>query len=103
MPLLKVKDVALRLNLSAAKVYELVEQGKLPHFRLEGSIRISDGHLAEYLESCEHGRSEKATGWSRKTSPAAGSAFKHLDGDRLQQAWQQRDGRSFPKREDTAQ
>ena len=50
--MLKVSDVANRLNCSIATVYQLVESKRLPHYRCPG-IRVSDVQLAEYLESCQ--------------------------------------------------
>ncbi len=49
--MLKVADVAKRLNCSIAKVYQLIESKRLPHYRCSG-IRVSEEQLAEYLASC---------------------------------------------------
>lgn len=49
--MLKVADVAQRLNCSIAKVYRLIESKRLPHYRCP-AIRISEEQLAEYLASC---------------------------------------------------
>ncbi len=49
--MLKVSQVAERLNCSIGTVYQLVESKRLPHYRCPG-IRISEEQLAEYLESC---------------------------------------------------
>ena len=50
--MLRVKEVATRLNLCAAKVYELIEQRRLPHFRFGGAIRVSEEQLCEYIQGC---------------------------------------------------
>jgi excisionase family DNA binding protein len=73
--MLKVKQVAERLNVSASKVYELVETDQLPHYRIDGSIRVSDEQLSTYLAECEHGRGEKAKAWPERARPVK---LKHL-------------------------
>jgi len=47
--MLKVSQVASRLNLSVSKTYELIENGELGHHRLGGAIRVSERQLAEFL------------------------------------------------------
>ena len=49
--MLKVSQVAERLNCSVGTVYQLVESKRLPHYRCPG-IRVSEEQLVEYLESC---------------------------------------------------
>ena len=49
--MLKVADVAKRLNCSIATVYQLVESKRLPHYRCP-AIRVSEEQLTEYLTSC---------------------------------------------------
>jgi len=56
--MLRVKQVAERLNLSESKVYELVERGELPHHRFGGAIRVSEEQVAEYLEATKRERRE---------------------------------------------
>lgn len=51
--MLKVSQVAERLNCSVGTVYQLVESKRLPHFRCPG-IRVSEEQIAEYLESCRN-------------------------------------------------
>ena len=46
----RVRQVAERLNLSESKCYELIEQGKLGHHRMDGAIRVSEEQIAEYLD-----------------------------------------------------
>lgn len=57
--MLKVSQVAERLNCSVATVYELVESKRLPHYRCPG-IRVSEQQLTEYLESCRNGVAQQA-------------------------------------------
>ncbi|MFM9959774.1 MAG: helix-turn-helix domain-containing protein [Planctomycetaceae bacterium] len=54
--MLKVSDVASRLNISASKVYQLVEEGKLSHHRFDGAIRFSEEQIAAYLEETRQER-----------------------------------------------
>lgn len=56
--MLRVSQVASRLNLSASKVYQLIDAGKIPHYRLDGSIRVTEDQLTEYLDAVRQGRSE---------------------------------------------
>ncbi len=51
--LLKIPDVAQRLNCSVSTVYNLVEQGRLPHHRCPG-IRVSEEQVASYLDGTRH-------------------------------------------------
>jgi excisionase family DNA binding protein len=53
--MLKVSEVANRLRLSQSKIYELVERGALPHYRIEGSIRVSEEQLSQFLAERERG------------------------------------------------
>jgi len=54
-----VKDVAHHLSLSPSKVYELVDQGKIGHHRMDGAIRISQKQLEEYLKETERERRDE--------------------------------------------
>jgi excisionase family DNA binding protein len=56
MSFLTVKQVADRLQVSQATVYQLCAQGKMPHNRFgvgRGTIRISPEQLQRYLEETE--------------------------------------------------
>lgn len=64
--LLKVSDVAQRLSLSAAKVYELVESRRISHHKIGGAIRFSEEQLAEFLEET---RRERGNGPVKTRSP----------------------------------
>lgn len=53
---LTVRQAAERLACSASTVYALVASGKLRHYRIgtgRGSIRFSEGHIAEFLRDAE--------------------------------------------------
>lgn len=58
-PMMRVSDVATRLNCSVSSVYALIESRRLAHHRCPG-IRISEEQLAAYLEQTkrEHVTSE---------------------------------------------
>lgn len=53
--MLKVPDVAQRLNCSASTVYDLVESGKLGHYRCP-DVRVSEEQLTAYLEVAKRER-----------------------------------------------
>jgi excisionase family DNA binding protein len=48
-PFLTVREVAARLRLSTATVYELCESGGLVHLRVSNSIRVAEGDLGAFL------------------------------------------------------
>ena len=55
---LTVSEVAERLNVSAATVYNLVERDRLAHHRIgigRGAVRVSEEQLRAYLESTQRG------------------------------------------------
>lgn len=47
--LLKVPEVALRLSISRAKVYELLAEGELRSVRLAGSRRVRSVDLDDFI------------------------------------------------------
>jgi excisionase family DNA binding protein len=57
-PMLKIPEVAARLNVSDSFVYVIIAEGRLKHHRLgkgQGGIRISEQQLEEYLRTTEQG------------------------------------------------
>ena len=55
MALLTVKEVAERLNVSPACVYQLVAEHKIAHVRIgcgRGAIRITESDLQAFLQGC---------------------------------------------------
>ncbi len=70
--MLKVADVAQRLNCSVAKIYQLIESKRLPHYRCP-TIRVSEDQLAEYLASCS-----VAVGVSRSPPKSPRMKLKHI-------------------------
>ena len=61
--LLKIPQVMERLQISRRLAYELVAQGKLPHYRIgEGSLRVSEDQHEAFIS--EH----LAPGYTRSDS-----------------------------------
>src|SRR5437899_1817785 len=93
MALLKVQDVAQRLNCSKSQVYELISSGILRHYRIgkgQGGIRVSDEQIQEFLKERQMGGNEippTSIENNPKTARPTGS-FTMLDADRLHAAWQ---------------
>ena len=48
--MLKVSQVAKFLNCSVSTAYQLIETGKLGHYRCPG-VRVSEQQIQDYLES----------------------------------------------------
>ena len=55
--LLRVAELAERLNCSVSTAYALVENGKIGHHRCPG-VRVSEEQLAAYLEKTKREREE---------------------------------------------
>ena len=64
--MLKVSQVAERLNCSISTVYSLVESGKLGHHRCPG-IRVSEGQLTAFLEGTK--QEQGPVSLTRSTGP----------------------------------
>ena len=47
--LLRISEAAELLRLSKSKVYQLVENQKIPHYRLDGRIVFSEEQIEKYL------------------------------------------------------
>jgi excisionase family DNA binding protein len=73
-PMYTLKEAAARIGISRPKLYQLVEQRKLSHYRVGGKILFSDSDLDEYLASC---RVEKAVLASARTT-AVRVTLRHL-------------------------
>lgn len=59
--MLKVKQVAARLGLSASNIYSMVSRKEIPHHRLGGAIRFTEGDIAAFLESTKRERGTIST------------------------------------------
>jgi len=83
--LLRVSQVAQRLNLSLSTVYQLIESGRLPSHQvgMRKGIRIAESALLAYVEGCRSVRRQTPAPPPAKN----GSPFKHLDAERLRDAW----------------
>ena len=74
--MLTVVEVAKRLGISRSKAYQLLGAGKVPHYRIDGSYRVSEEQLREYLESVAVGGNQpKPAAPARRTIK-----LKHLEG-----------------------
>lgn len=51
--ILTVKEVSQYLKVNVHKVYELINDGLLPAFKL-GSLKVSRKSLEEFVKSCEN-------------------------------------------------
>jgi excisionase family DNA binding protein len=67
LKLMSIRELSEQTGISRSKLYELIEGGDMPHYRIGGSIRISDAQIEEYLESCRRGRRPER--WPEKTNP----------------------------------
>lgn len=82
---LRVNEVAQRLNLSLSTVYQLIESGRLPSHcvGMRKGIRVAESDLLAYVEWCRSARRQAPAPAPKKN----GSPFKHLDAERLLDAW----------------
>lgn len=48
--LLKVSDVCDRLQMGRSKVWEFIARGELASLKIDGSRRVSEEQLADFLE-----------------------------------------------------
>ena len=79
--MLSVKEAAIRLGISLSKMYALVEQRQIAHYRLGGKILLQEADLEVYLKQCR----VEAGGEGTPSRPAG--PFTHLDAARLAEAW----------------
>lgn len=76
--MLTVSEVAKRLGVSAALVYQLVAQGRLACYRIglrRGAIRFAEADVEAYLASC---RVEGAEPMPRPRTAVRARTLKHL-------------------------
>jgi len=50
--LLTVRQAAAMLTVSIRQVYNLINEGKLPHYRIGNAIRLSEADVEDYLADC---------------------------------------------------
>ncbi len=65
--LLKMKQVAERLNISLSKTYELVQEERLESYKIDGAVRVSEEQLKKYLDGRKRG--QRPPPWPEKTKP----------------------------------
>jgi excisionase family DNA binding protein len=56
MRLLTAREAAEKLTVSTRKVYNLVAAGKLPHYRINNTVRIAEEDIEDYLADCRIAR-----------------------------------------------
>lgn len=83
MQLLRVKDVAARLNHSEQTVRNLIARGLLECYRCPG-VRISEEQVDAYLKKA-HLRKNTPTRQERTST----QSIRHLNEDRLRKAWKE--------------
>lgn len=81
--MLKVAQIAQRLNCSVSTVYALIESGRLAHYRCPG-VRVSEEQLNEYLGASVQ---RKYSGERKRSPERISQPVKHLNAERLLQAW----------------
>ena len=53
--LLKVSEAARLFDVTVSSIYSWVESGKLPHYKLVGTIRLKRSELEEWFEARKKG------------------------------------------------
>jgi excisionase family DNA binding protein len=79
--LMKVAVAAWRLSASESFVYQLINDGRLKHYRLgtgQGGLRVSEEQLQEYLATQEEGGASRPK--PERAAPAR-KTLKHLSLD----------------------
>lgn len=69
MRLLTVQQTAELLTISKRKAYDLVATGKLPHYRIDNTIRIDEADVEDYLADCRVARQAIAVEASEEPRP----------------------------------
>ena len=86
--MLKVKQVAAQLEISVSIVYDWIAKGKLACYRFgskgRGAIRIAETDLAAWIESLKTQKEQPAV---KPIAPKKNQIFKHLNAEKLLQAW----------------
>ena len=79
--LLSTSDVAKLLKVSRSLIYELVQKGNIPSYRVgngRGAVRISEEDVAEFLRSKRNERVEDSV--NKKAKPRRTKRLRHLKG-----------------------
>lgn len=85
--LLTLRAVAERTGSCLSNIYALIHSGKIGSFRVGANgkgYRVSERQLQAFLESRREHPGKNAPPPPKKNNPRL---FKHLDGDRLREAW----------------
>lgn len=89
MGMLTVKQVAARLNVSAACVYGLAERGILVGYKIgvgRGTWRFNEEDVSSFLAAVRSPAADEAAS-SIRPLRRTHSLFEHLDGEKLRKAW----------------
>jgi len=60
-PLMKVSDVATRLNISRSLAYQLMQRGEIPTVRINSAVRVRPGDIEAYIQNCLSGLQDPKT------------------------------------------
>jgi excisionase family DNA binding protein len=88
--MLKLIEVAVRLNCSLSNVYALVQSGRLPAVATGANgkgYRVREEDFQAFIDEGRKGRRSPPLPAKENPRPQ-GRLFKHLDGERLRAAWQ---------------
>ncbi|MDD2656851.1 MAG: helix-turn-helix domain-containing protein [Patescibacteria group bacterium] len=51
--ILKIGEVAVILRISKPTIYRMVESGRIPAYKIGGSLRFKLAEISTYLEKCK--------------------------------------------------
>ena len=92
MEMLTVQQVAELLKVSPSLVYQLVNSGRLPCYRIgggRGAIRIRTNDMHDFLSQCRVDSHDVLSPIPAPRKPE-NRLFKNLDANRLRAAWHQK-------------
>jgi len=87
--MLLVKEVAGMLRLALSTVYQLIESGKLPAYKLGGTYRVRKSDVESFLDSSRVEKQPKRTARARRGTTNR-RTLQELDTSRLRRAWSAR-------------
>jgi excisionase family DNA binding protein len=57
--LITVKELSLQIRLSGSKIYSLVSQNKIPHYKLGGKILFTEYQITQWLSEQSNNNVER--------------------------------------------
>ena len=51
--LIDIKTLSQSLSVKASTLYQWVELGKIPHYKLNGAIRFNESEISGWVSSCK--------------------------------------------------